>query len=87
MEAVKKALEKPERPLDCYWMCHPYAPDEIRAYVSWSERQVNLIIYTPLPTDFGVLGEAERSEAEPILAIEWDWNADQPGVRQLMHRP
>lgn len=85
-EAVEVALNPPAParadclPLHCLWICHHQACPCIKVAVTWSERQVNVVFWTP-PAGVPSIPVGQRTIPEPIKVITLD------GVDQPIHVP
>ena len=47
-------------PLDCYWICRE--DKTVQVSISWNDRQVVLLIFTPMPPEKGVATTEENIE-------------------------
>jgi hypothetical protein len=56
-------------PIDCYWVCalHGMPPEKMQVTISWSDRQVTVILLTPKPPVM-----LHDAVGDPIKIIVWE---------------
>lgn len=66
--AIREA-QKRNLPIDCYWVCalHGMPPAKLQVTISWSDRQVTLILLTPKPPV--LMADAV---GDPIKIVAWE---------------